>query len=74
MQISCPNCGNLVEQRRPPSKNDAGAGDAWVCWKCPSIVCVGCYVQHNAKAHGEVYSHKSQPTKGSKKNSKGKKR
>lgn len=74
MQIKCPNCSSLVEQHRPPAKNDPGAGEAWVCFKCTGVVCVCCYIQHNEKAHPEVYGLKSQPTGGSKKNKKGKKR
>lgn len=74
MQINCPNCSSAVQQHRPPVKNDPGAGEAWVCFKCPEIICVCCYIQHNEKAHPEVYSLKSQPTGGGKKNKKGKKR
>lgn len=74
MNINCPNCGHVVEQHRQPAKNDPGAGEAWVCFKCPLIVCVNCYIQHNEKAHPEVYDPKKRPTEGSKKNKKGKKR
>lgn len=74
MQLNCPNCNSAVQQHRPPAKNDPEAGEAWVCFRCPSVVCVCCYVSHNEGAHPEVYGLKSQPTGGSKKKQKGKKR
>jgi hypothetical protein len=74
MQIKCPSCCEQVEQHRPPSRGDANAGDAWVCMRCPVVVCVACYTQHNRAAHGALYGPKGQPTGGGKKNSKGKKR
>lgn len=68
MLIKCPSCDHLVEVTTPPSRDDPH-NDAWVCFKCPAVVCAWCYVQHNEKQHPEVY----QPTKGGKKNKKGKK-
>lgn len=74
MQIKCPNCCAVVEQNRPPAKNDPGAGEAWICFKCPAVICVACYMNHTEKAHPECYGLQKRPTEGSKKNKKGKKR
>ena len=74
MQINCPTCSELVEQHRAPKRGDSGAGDAWVCLRCPAIICVACYTLHTQKAHPEYYGQKKQPLGDSKKNSKHKKR
>ena len=46
--------------------------EAWVCLKCPVVVCVWCYHDHTAKDHPQAYQ--VQPTGGGQKNKKGKKR
>jgi len=74
MQINCPNCNAAVEQHRPPVRNDPGGGEAWVCFKCPVVICICCYIDHNQKAHPELYALKKPPTEGGKKNKKKKKR
>jgi hypothetical protein len=74
MQINCPSCNAAIEQQRPPSRSDPGAGEAWICFKCPTTICICCYIQHMEKAHPEVYELKKRPTEGGKKNKKGKKR
>lgn len=85
MQVPCPNCMRMVEQERMPTRSDKGSGDIWMCIRCPQMVCghpvtigpdtsIPCYTKHTQEAHPEVYGLKSQPTAGSKKNKKGKKR
>lgn len=74
MQIKCPNCGVAVEQNRQPSKNDAGAGEAWVCFKCVGIICINCYTTHTQNTHPEAYGPIKRYTEGGKKNKKDKKR
>lgn len=73
MKINCPTCNASVEQHRPPAKNDPGAGDAWVCFRCTNVVCIHCYITHQQSMHPEVYGAPSQPTRDRKKNKKDKK-
>lgn len=55
--------------------NAADGSDAWVCLRCPAIVCVDCYMNHTEKAHPECYDIlQKRPTEEHKKNKKGKKR
>jgi len=44
--VSCPNCSSFVDAR-----------DVWPCFmkKCAKPVCINCYIQHNEKAHPEIY-------------------
>ena len=74
MQISCPNCSEPIEQNSAPVRGPVHDGsEAWVCLKCPTVVCVGCYHTHTAKEHPEAYQPHKRPTKGGKKNKKHKK-
>lgn len=48
--VNCPTCHQVVDGR-----------DIWPCFmkKCSNHVCVHCYIQHNEKAHPEIYRIKS---------------
>lgn len=74
MQINCPNCNAIVQQHRPPAKNDPGAGEAWVCFWCPLVICTSCYGNHGTESHADHYGPKKRPTSDGKKNKKSKKR
>jgi hypothetical protein len=81
MQISCPNCGRMVEQVSAPVRGPAHGNEVWLCLKCPVMVCshpimkgeelsVPCYMDHLGTAHPEVYGPPKRPTEGRKKNRK----
>ena len=73
MTVPCPNCGEQVEQHSAPKRGPAMDGsEMWLCLKCPAIVCVWCYHVHTGEAHPDSYS--EQPSKGSQKNKKHKRR
>ena len=73
MKIQCPNCGRDIEQSSPPKRGPSmDNSEAWVCLKCPVVVCVWCYHDHTGKDHPQAYQ--VQPTGGGQKNKKGKKR
>jgi hypothetical protein len=66
MQISCPTCNASIEQNSSPVRGPTNDGsDAWVCLKCPAVVCVWCYHEHTAAKHPEAYHKK--PTEDGKK-------
>lgn len=73
MLFNCTNCGSAVELHHAPSKGDPTSGEAWVCMKCPEIVCTHCYVEHSTKHHPELYRPKTGSTGGGKKKHKHKK-
>lgn len=74
MQIKCPTCSNVIIQNSHPIRGPCGDGsEAWLCFKCPAVICVYCYMQHTEKAHPEVYGLVKRPTVGGKKNKKRKK-
>jgi len=55
MIIPCPNCREEVELKSAPIRGHASDGsDAWVCLKCPAIICVECYHDHGVKKHPEI--------------------
>lgn len=43
---SCPSCQGLVFQYDPPVRGHATANNAWLCARCPAIVCMWCYHVH----------------------------
>jgi hypothetical protein len=70
MIITCPSCSNPIEQNSPPVRGPVSDGsEAWVCLKCPAVICVACYPQHTDKAHPEMYRPKK-PTDGGRKKGK----
>lgn len=53
MFIKCPNCTSEVKLMSVPKRGPANDGsDAWVCLKCPQIICIDCYYEHTQKKHG----------------------
>ncbi len=73
MNISCPNCNQLVHQASAPKRGPSmDNSEAWVCLKCPAVVCVHCYHVHTAQEHPQAYQ--PLPTGGGQKNKKGKRR
>ncbi len=55
MIISCPTCSGRVELNSTPVRGNASDGsEAWVCTRCPAIVCVDCYHEHVAKKHPDM--------------------
>lgn len=64
MKIPCPTCGSEVELKSQPIRGPAGDGsDAWVCLKCPAIVCIDCYHQHSQQKHPEMKQEQKKPKK-----------
>lgn len=64
MIIKCPSCGHDVEVRSAPIRGHANDGsEAWVCLRCPAIVCVCCYHEHGAKKHREMTQEIKKPKK-----------
>jgi hypothetical protein len=64
MNIPCPTCGSQVELNSSPIRGPANDGsEAWVCLKCPAIVCVDCYHGHVRKQHLEMLGEIKKPKK-----------
>ncbi len=40
----------------PASRDPRDPNESWLCnMGCDEVICVHCYVKHNAKAHPELY-------------------
>lgn len=64
MVINCPTCQNPVELKSAPVRGHANDGsEAWICLKCPAIVCIDCYHGHVQKQHPEMTSEIKKPKK-----------
>ena len=73
MIVACPSCGEKVDQTSAPKRGPTMDGnEMWLCLRCPAVVCIHCYHDHGGKQHPDMYQ--KQPTGGSQKNKKGKRR
>lgn len=51
---SCPSCKRHVFQYSPAVRGEPSSNGAWLCLRCPTIVCVWCYHEHTQKCFAEV--------------------
>lgn len=64
MKIACPTCDSQVELKGAPVRGNANDGsEAWVCLKCPAVVCIDCYHEHSRKQHPETMNEIKKPKK-----------
>jgi len=43
-----------VELNGLPSHHPEDGSEAWICFKCPAVICVWCYATHTEKEHMQV--------------------